>query len=77
MAKLIITEKEIASLVLDPHLETADIDLANNHWPRKTAQSRIKLRTRPKRTNPMQAAAKEAERAAKHAAGEDMSNEDE
>jgi hypothetical protein len=28
---------------LDPKLETADIDLVNNHWPRKMIQSKFEL----------------------------------
>lgn len=77
LSKLILTEKEIKNLTLDPHLETADCDLSNNHWPRKVPRNRIRLRPRPKRSNPMQAAAKEVERAAKQAAGEDLSDDDE
>ncbi len=68
LAKLIVTPKTIQSIVLDPHLETADINLDNNHWPRRVSETRIELKPRPERKNPMQAAAKELERAEK---GED------
>ncbi|CAM1343733.1 M1 family metallopeptidase [Tenacibaculum amylolyticum] len=34
--KVFISEKEIKSFLIDPDLETADIDTANNSWPRKT-----------------------------------------
>ena len=61
--KLLITEKEIASLVLDPHLETADIDLDNNYWPRRVAEKRIKLSPSKKDSNPMREALKEAKKA--------------
>jgi aminopeptidase N len=58
--KLIMTEREIASITLDPHLETADADLGNNHWPRKAIESRFQLFKRKQPKNPMQKA-KEAE----------------
>ena len=34
--KVIATDKEIEKIVLDPKLETADIDLSNNSWPEGT-----------------------------------------
>lgn len=43
VTKLIIRDKEIAAITVDPHLETADADLTNNHWPRKPVTSRIEL----------------------------------
>ncbi len=41
--KLIITEKNktLQSVVIDPHWETADADINNNHYPRKILPSRI------------------------------------
>lgn len=41
IAKLIITEKEIVKIVVDPHLETADVDLENNTYPPEIIPSRI------------------------------------
>lgn len=41
--KLIITPKEIREIVLDPRRETADADLANNHWPRRTFPETLRL----------------------------------
>ena len=32
--KVLITEKEIKNIKLDPNEETADIDLSNNNWPK-------------------------------------------
>ena len=29
------SNKEIKSFVIDPDLETADIDISNNSWPKK------------------------------------------
>jgi len=35
VSKLFISEKELVRVVLDPTLETADIDRSNNYWPPK------------------------------------------
>lgn len=43
VTKLIPTRKEIRSITLDPHLETADADRSNNHWPRKPVKSKFQL----------------------------------
>ncbi len=43
VSKLLITDKKIATLTLDPHLETADVDLENNYFPRRPVQSRFQL----------------------------------
>ncbi|MEC9092357.1 MAG: M1 family aminopeptidase [Planctomycetota bacterium] len=43
VSKLVITEEEVQAIVLDPRLETADIDLSNNHFPPKMIQSRFKM----------------------------------
>jgi hypothetical protein len=54
VSKLIMTDKEIKSLELDPHLETADVDIQNNHFPRKVIPSRFKLFKEEKQKNDMQ-----------------------
>ena len=41
VSKLLIREKEIVDVVVDPHLETADVDLNNNYFPRRILPSRI------------------------------------
>lgn len=41
--KLVTSDKEIKSITLDPHRETADADLENNHWPRKPVRTRLEL----------------------------------
>ncbi len=41
VSKLLITEKEIKDVVLDPYLETADVDLNNNYFPSRILPSRI------------------------------------
>ncbi len=56
VSKLIVTPKEIASLTLDPRLETADADLTNNFFPRRPAKSRFQVfkEQRQGPPNPMQ-----------------------
>ena len=39
--KLVVTEKDIASVVIDPLQETADVDVENNYYPRRIIPSRI------------------------------------
>ncbi len=69
VSKLVMTRKEIREVTLDPHLETADADLNNNHIPRRIVPSRFKLFKRSRRggTNDMQRA--RAEEKKKTAAG--------
>ena len=54
ITKLIVTPKEIKSIALDPHLETADTDLSNNHWPPQPVKSRFQLFKQQQAPNPMQ-----------------------
>lgn len=67
VTKLVITEKPVASLTLDPRLETADVDLANNFYPPKIEKSRFELfkesRDKP---NPMRDKKIESERSRKN-----------
>lgn len=41
VSKLIVTDKAIASVAVDPNWETADVDIQNNYYPRRIIQSRI------------------------------------
>jgi hypothetical protein len=41
VSKMVFTKKEIAFITLDPHLETADVDLVNNTFPRRPVKSRF------------------------------------
>ncbi len=63
VGKLIMTEKVIASITLDPHRETADSDLDNNYWPRKPIKSRFQLFKRKRPPNAMQEAKDAKEKA--------------
>jgi hypothetical protein len=56
VSKLIVTEKSIENLRLDPHLETADVDIENNFFPRRIVKSRFQLFKEKKKKNPMQQA---------------------
>ncbi len=42
VSKLIVSEKVITSIELDPHLETADVDRTNNFFPPQIPSSRFK-----------------------------------
>lgn len=54
--KVLFTEKPVVQFTLDPYLETADIDIENNSFPRKPVPTKFQLfkqqQTSPK--NPMQ-----------------------
>jgi len=36
VSKVFMFNKEVRNITLDPHLETADVNTSNNHWPRHT-----------------------------------------
>jgi hypothetical protein len=54
VTKLIATPKEIKSITVDPHLETADTDLSNNNWPAKPVKTPFQLFKEKEEKNPMQ-----------------------
>ena len=39
--KLLVLDKELASVTVDPDWETADVDVDNNHYPRQIIPSRV------------------------------------
>jgi hypothetical protein len=43
VSKVFVTDKEVSEIVLDPLLETADVDLNNNFWPQRQVPSRLQL----------------------------------
>jgi len=43
VSKVFAKGKEVKSIKLDPYRETADIDEANNSWPREYAPTRFEL----------------------------------
>ena len=40
--KVIASEKELISITVDPDLETADIDVTNNSWPKQEKENKFK-----------------------------------
>jgi hypothetical protein len=53
VSKLLIRDKTIEEIVLDPYWETADVDTTNNYWPARPVPSRIELFKRGDRDNSM------------------------
>jgi len=43
VSKLIMSQKEIRSITVDPHLETADTDVSNNYFPRRPVRMRFQI----------------------------------
>ena len=41
VSKLVVTDRELVQVVVDPRWETADVDNENNHYPRRIIKSRI------------------------------------
>ena len=50
VSKMLITDKEISSIVLDPYWETADVDVNNNYWPARVVESRLELFKKKKKS---------------------------
>ncbi|MEM9529982.1 MAG: M1 family metallopeptidase [Pseudomonadota bacterium] len=51
--KLIVTDREITQVQVDPLWETADADVENNYYPRRIVPSRIEAYKREERTEPV------------------------
>ena len=64
VSKVFTFEKELVRVVLDPYLETADVDRNNNYWPAKVEPTRFELYKGRNRSseNPMQRAKRAAEK---------------
>jgi hypothetical protein len=55
VSKMITTNKEVRAISLDPRLETADVDMSNNSFPRRPVRSRFQLfKDGQAQPNPMQ-----------------------
>lgn len=61
--KLIISDKELSRLELDPRRQTADTEYSNNHWPPKLEPTRFELFKAKDADNPMKKARQRAEKA--------------
>ena len=53
ISKLLVTDKVIKEIVLDPYWETADVDVNNNYWPQRVIESRLELYKRKKSVDMM------------------------
>ncbi|MCM2678128.1 M1 family metallopeptidase [Echinimonas agarilytica] len=42
-SKLLWRDKKLVQVTVDPHWQTADVDLSNNHYPRRIIPSRLEL----------------------------------
>lgn len=56
VSKLLITREPIRAMRVDPHLQTADVNLANNVYPPEIQKARFKLSQEKLDKNPMQKA---------------------
>ncbi len=56
VSKVFVKQKEVKQIILDPFLETADVDLNNNAWPARITPDRFQLFKQREREmpNPMQ-----------------------
>ncbi|QEG15023.1 hypothetical protein GmarT_08610 [Gimesia maris] len=63
VSKLILTEKPLKNLILDPHRETADTQLSNNEFPRTISKSYFQLEKSKKSKNEMQKREEEQKKA--------------
>ncbi|HEX8633489.1 MAG TPA: M1 family metallopeptidase [Pyrinomonadaceae bacterium] len=54
VSKLIMTNKEVRAISLDPRLETADVDMSNNNFPRRPVKTRFQIFKEAQTPNPMQ-----------------------
>ena len=50
--KLLVTDKELQQIVVDPRWETADVDVENNHYPRQIIRSRLEMFKKKDGTKP-------------------------
>ena len=53
VSKLLIRDKTLTQVVVDPNWETADVDTDNNYWPARAIPSRIELFKREDRNKSM------------------------
>jgi hypothetical protein len=43
VSKLLVTKKEATNIILDPNLETADVDVTNNSWKKSLVPTRFQV----------------------------------
>jgi hypothetical protein len=62
VTKVFACEREVKTILLDPQLETADVDISNNAWPQRVMPTRFEMfkeNQSRSRENPMQRAKRE------------------
>jgi aminopeptidase N len=67
VSKMLVTEKKIEKLEIDPHRETADVDLENNFYPRRIREHQFRLSKPSKPGNPLRDKKKAEEKAKREA----------
>ena len=67
VSKLLITEKKITKLELDPHREIADVDIENNYYPRRIREHQFRLNKPTRPGNPLRDKQKADEKAKREA----------
>ena len=75
VSKLLVTEKKIVKIEVDPHRETADVDIENNFFPRRVREHTFRLSKPSKPGNPIRdqrKAEKKARKAAEEKAKKDQ-----
>ena len=63
VSKMLVTEKKIAKIEIDPHRETADVDIENNFFPRRIREHQFRLSKPSKSGNPLRDKKKAEEQA--------------
>jgi hypothetical protein len=69
ISKMIVAEKKIIRIEIDPHRETADVDIENNYFPRRIREHtfRVNKSKKPSGNNPLRDKQKAEEKARKEA----------
>jgi hypothetical protein len=64
VTKVFVTDQPVVRIVLDPYMETADVDMGDNSWPPRPEPTRFELYKQQQRDwggeNPMQRSLKNA-----------------
>ena len=76
VSHLVVSEREIVSVQLDPRLESADTDLSNNIYPPEISRSRFQLYKEKKEKNEMQKAGSGSDDDSDLEAEENLSDEE-
>ena len=67
VSKLLVTERKITKIEIDPHRETADVDIENNYYPRRIRENKFRLSKPSRPSNPLRDQKKADEKARKEA----------